>query len=167
MFIFGKKSLKIRAHFNHTFAVDVSVSDKVSPGKSKTYQVRSIIDAILAWLSFQAKCFNEKQTELQFQAEVIYGTFWKKNKEKPVGLFYNHRQNYLRFCYYEKGVTEEEVLSNTSMGETIISVSFADNQSVLEMIECVYAVCGCEIGHKDVCPVFGFKLLMKKIQKED
>jgi hypothetical protein len=153
---------KIRAFFNVMFSVDNSISSNVSPGRCKHSQVKNIIDAMLAWMSFQAKCFNEKRNSLQSLAGYLYGSLWESNKAMPIGLFYNHNQKHIRLCYYREGVTEKEILENSMIGETIVSVLFEDSLSAYEFIKCLYDACGCEVGHEDVCPVYNFGVLLKE-----
>jgi len=158
----SSRKVKIRSYFNIMFNVNESISSNVSPGRCKHFQVKSIIDAMLAWMSFQAKCFNEKRDDLQDLAGYLYGSLWESNKEMPMGLFYNPKQKHILLCFYKEGITEKEILENNMIGETIVTVILEDSLSAFEFIRCLYDACGCEVGHEEVCPVYNFGVLLKE-----
>lgn len=155
---------QIRAHFGADLRMNNTAYDQISPKRKRITQVKNIIEVALAWISYQALCFNEKRKLLNELAEEKFGSVWENNKHLPFGLCFDHKHNILYLKFFEKEVSEEEALKNFG-GVVVMTICFPDSMTAAEFISCLYHECGCEIGHEDACPLYGYSLLIRELKE--
>ena len=146
-------STRLRAFFGQAVGATEKQYKLVSPGHCRPHQSKNIINSILALLSHQAQdCLGDRASFYQEMGTEIYGSFLSRNKDKPIGIFFDENKNYLYAKVYEGGTTPKMEYD----GETAFFVHLPDRTSAIEILACLYDECKCEkIGHKDVCPIYG------------
>lgn len=167
----SKKSLMKSDRVVMSFGSDLGLNNKTekrfNSSLSRYVQTNNAVTAIISWISYQAECFNEKKAELQDTAYEIFGKYWQTYRSQSVGLVFNPKNNQLLFQHFQNPIdcVDEELVIRGYLGTTILAVVFSDTDAALEFIQCVYEECGCEIGHKEVCPLYGFKQLSDHLKK--